>query len=526
MTIGAITEWNHTFEATVPTGSKATGVGAYTVGTAYLAFVTQARTDTTEPSDVTVDGMGITGWTQLDNGYWDPTGASTRKTQAFLAVPTASSTGAVTVNYASDPATIDILVLAVPGANAVRQTIGASHSAPTGTLHSPITLATPGSSRNATIAYVAGNVSASSARLELDADAGGEHDWTSFTPRWYSSSPTGTWFAGYTLDSTSDLTPGWIHTAGTTSASYMIAIEAVATPETAGPGVMFGGVLNGSRDVVLPSELPFLIGAAVGVNPAYTATTHPEATEAFEADLGGRHLQIARRFDSGMPTDFTSAAAGNGSNDWAQDIGLRHRACSVKETTLNAGISQARFETLIATIPNDGFVTWLTAHHEPDNDHAAHDATWFLGMHANLHAAWVAQGSPSWVKLYVCFTTWPANNARAISFFPPANHIADYAMLLDPYEEARSLLSQCEYLVTEWKAAGGTAWGIAETGSTKTGSNASNWVHTSVQDVRSDPDAIMFCYWHNRVEPSGTIWYMTDPDMLQAYGEEMDLTAP
>jgi hypothetical protein len=258
-------------------------------------------------------------------------------------------------------------------------------------------------------------------------------------------------------------------------------------------------------------------------------TTHPACTTAWETRMGGRHMALSRRYDQSYASDFTANSAGNGTYEFNQDIGLRHRVISMK-----GDITQQMWETFMATIPDDGFYTWVTVYHEPDNDGGSHDGPWHRALTSAMHAAWEALGRPAHIKLYVCYTTWWANNTMAISMYPDSNIIGDFELLLDPYGETVSLLDQCtgnsgypggSDLVGTWRSAGGGKWGIGETGTTKTGSACATWVTTNVNLIRNEPDTNMFLYWDSQVvTPTlGTPWFLVDPQGIAAWEAQMDV---
>ena len=100
-----------------------------------------------------------------------------------------------------------------------------------------------------------------------------------------------------------------------------------------------------------------LAGAAVErveVNGAMQ--TWDEATTAFEAAVG-QPITIARRFSPDFPSSFAEVEA------FAVDTGVRDRFISVKgDPTFE------QWTTFLDSIPADGFDTWVTINHEPEND--------------------------------------------------------------------------------------------------------------------------------------------------------------
>lgn len=504
--------WDHTLATSPGATSTSTASHAYAANTLYIAFVTQMRTDSVEPSEPTVSGMGAT-WTEVTtpNGYWDSSVPSLRKTRVFRARPSSGGTGTVTVSYASQPADIDICIVSKDDADTVVQLKDVGFS-PTGAgaLFEPLTMTTPGSTDNRFIAFVAQNVeAAASARLELAADSGGDANWTTLSALGTAAAPTATYIAGYlNANPTTDLTPGFRQSSGQTAAAYMVVLElnkTAAAPPTL-TGERIGGVVyETGGGAPPPPEVPsLLVGATVDTR---NGQSYAQATAQFNTDLSNAYgssvsIEVGRRFFGSLPASFDSV------NQFVQDKNVRSRIISWKaEPTL------AENQTFMATIPNDGFITWCITHHEPENDGGSHTSAWFRGMLDNLHGAWVNLGRPAHLRPSLCLMTWLERDGNAgtssADWFPTSDKIADFTLWLDPYDpnSNETLQQQAGATLDLWVAAGGspTKWGITETGSHRTGSNLANWIHESVAWCRSN-GAVGYCYFHSAVGNDGPWW--------------------
>jgi hypothetical protein len=283
----------------------------------------------------------------------------------------------------------------------------------------------------------------------------------------------------------------------------------------------------GAEPPAIPTDGIVRIGAAIDLDATYSATTYPAATTAFET-LIGASIDIARRFDSGMPTAW-DADAGNDANCFIQDEGVRDRIISVKGST-TSGPTQAQHVTFMNDIPVDGFKTYYICHHEPENDvkqgKPTHTAAWFQDKLDDLHAAWVTAGSRDDIIPSLCLTSyWERDDSSSTSsanWFPRSAIIEDFCLFLDPYDEASSGTSMEDKVYRTlqlWAAAGGGPWGIAEAGTKKTGTAGATWIHEACQYVRQN-NGVAFCYFHSSVGPTGP-WWLDDPIMQAQLGAEV-----
>lgn len=520
-----ISQWAHVTPAT-PGTTISSPSQAYVADTLYVVFVTQFNSNSVEPSTPSVSGMGTT-WTDITpaNAYWDSSAPSLRKTHVFRGRPSAGGTGVVSATVAAAPETADMVIVGSSDSDTVVQVKGSPHTANTGVMTEALTMTTPGSTDNRWIAYVATNIqAAASARFELDADTNGDADWTSFAAVQHSSAPVGTFLAGY-LDAnpTTDVTPGWLQTSGNNGTSYIVCVEVNKTaapppPSSGGRWAAVWGFTGTTSPPPTPSE--FLIGAAVAQR---NGLTYAGATAQFVTDLSNAlgapcTLPHGRRYWGNSPVGQTFASI----PQFVQDRNVRHRFISWKgEATL------AECQDFMETIPDDGFITRVTQHHEPENDGGAHTPTWFRGMMANLHGAWVAMGRPDYIIPCVNLMSWLErdNNAATSSalWFPDSSIIADFELWIDPYDAAnnRTLQQQSQPTYELWVSEGGdpTKFGVIETGSHRTGANLATWIHNGIAWLRS-LDAKGWTWFHSPVGPEGP-WWLDDIDGRRAMAEEI-----
>ena len=529
----SVSEWDHTFDSTPGTSSQATASHSYTDGYLYVVFVTQKNVDSVEPDDPTLSGLGAS-WVEISgsNGYWDQTPASMRKTSVFRGEASGSSTGAVTVSYATyTPDTIDIVVLECTGASSTVQVVDFAGSwSANGTLDERITMAAASSSGARVVSYVAANValitqgSSPDPRMELTSDSGGDADWTTFSNEEYSSSPTGFYSSGW-LDSSpdDDLTPGWVQFDDAPAAVYIVGVEISAA--TASPTSLPGWGITAAQGIAPSPPDTMWLGQAISPGPlggGPSGETPAEATARFDGYLTAAYgssvgIQIGRRFDSSTPTNFTT---GGNFQEFSVDVAARHRVVSIKGSS-DTQPTAAQILTLMNSTPNDGFDTWYLVHHEPENDGGSHTTSWFDNLQDNLHSAWVSCGRDD-VRIGVCYMTWferDGNPSTDTSDWFPTSNIADFAMFLDPYDTTgtESMQDMCQETLQMWRDAGGSMWGVAETGSVRTGSALADWIHTGVAWCRAQ-GAICWCWYHSTI---GIGVLLNDPDGRLAMAEEI-----
>lgn len=490
----AITELVHTLVTAPGATSSATASAAYTADYTYVVAITQFRTDSVHPDTPVPSGLGVTSWVDVSgaNESWDTDGASQRRTSVFVGTATSSGNGPLTVSYASAPADIDIHVIqcagATSGASAVVQVVDATGTVAAGAL-TEVTLASFEASANRAVVFAVMNINAATSRLELAADTGGDANWTTFTVRNSSNSPTGTYIGG-TLDGNSDLTPGLLNASGTTTASYyLVAIEIEEAIVVSSSAPYVGIRARVAGDEPPPPSYRLLVGAACAIRAP--ANTYAASTEDFEVLCGINpgQMPIGRRYYSSFPNSFT------GISQFDQDVGVRHRVISVKTTTT----TQGQWENFLATIPNDGFTTRFTANHEPEDNMTT---TEFKQRLAVMHAAWVALGRPAHLIPYFCvigFFDRDGNTGNDTpQWYPDASIRDDFEFWPDVYDPNGqvTLEQMAGPCLDKWTANGGTSerFGVAETGSHRPDAQAANWMEVG-------------CDWMRSLNMAGITWF-------------------
>lgn len=505
-----------------PGASWSSASFSYTANNIYAVFVTQYRTDSVDPPTPTATFAGTSMGAADQDDLWDTSGTSRRRSTAFTYVPTNSGTGVVIATAASAPAygSVTVIELATDGAPSgtlVPQSASGDVSGVAGALQEIGALSALSSAGNVLVGCVAANVDVSAtARFELSGDTGGDDSWTTGTIA-TNTSPAAAIIPGWLAGGT-DLTPGYYQNTGTPSAwLQVLEISETTTPVT-NPGITapYLGIFAGSAPSIVQSSGMF-IGATV--DPEWPETG-VQAIANFEAELGVPKIDIIRSFQGGMPTTY---AGGGNHNDWDSHIGVRHRVISVKGEP-----TQAQLETFIASIPSDQYKTWLIVHHEPENDGGNHTPAWFQTMLDNLHAAWLSVDGGNGradVVPSLCLMTWLErdNNANTSSadWFPRSAIIGDFTLWLDPYDpnSVRTLQQQTQATLDLWRAEGGSAWGIAETGTKRTGADLANWIAQGCAWARSE-GATGWCWFHSAVGQDGP-WWLEDPQGLAALGAEV-----
>lgn len=487
-----------------PAGAKSSSSISFNEGDLVLVGVVQIRGASTDPALPTVDGLGVGGFTQEADELFSPTGTNRRRVTVFSGVVPADVTGAVTASYAADPDTAGLVVLRAPGGT-VQQAASGSATLGANTLQEPAVLAAPQSADSRTVVF-AGLNNTNVTRFEVAADAGGEVDYVTF-PTAASFSPSAHILAGWRDgDPSADLDPGIVCEAG--AVAGVIALEIL-------PGVAAGAEPPAEEP---PGAEMILLGATtqqVGGN------TIEQATNEFETQIGAT-LDIVRRFHGTYASSFASVT------DFANDENKRHRFVSLKEGSSNAGITQAQWKTFLLSIPNDGYLTYVTGHHEPDNDGGAHTTSWFKNLVlATLHAAWVEIGSPAHIIPSFCLTSYKERDGNggtsSADWFPDASIINDFVFWIDPYDpnSAKTLEEQSIQTIDLWKAATapGTKWGIAETGTKRTGADGVAWINNGFDWARTYGDCAAICWFDSSVGAEGP-WYLPDGVMSDAYGAQ------
>lgn len=252
-----------------------------------------------------------------------------------------------------------------------------------------------------------------------------------------------------------------------------------------------------------------LVGAAV---ERLAGETWIAATSRFEAGIG-QPITIARRFVGSFPSTFGSVQA------FAADVGLRDRFISVKGTP-----TLAQWVTFLQSVPVDGFDTWVTINHEPENDGASMTPTVYRSKLRLMHQA-LEQVNRADLHAGAVLMAWlerdgnPATSSAA--WFPDADIIDAFTLGLDPYDpnNRQQFPDLVAATLTLWDAAGGRAWMVTETGTKRTGVDGVAWIDTMFAYCHADPDCGGVMWFHAVTGADGP-WLITDPLMFAAYGRQ------
>lgn len=257
----------------------------------------------------------------------------------------------------------------------------------------------------------------------------------------------------------------------------------------------------------MPPSGTFMLGATTD---RQGTQTWAQATAAFEAQIGN-NLDIARRFYSSFPSSFTQPPS------WSQDIGKRHRFVSVKgDPTLTQWVN------LLNTFPDDGFDTWVTINHEPENDGGSMTPTVFKARLRVMHQAIGMVGRDDIHPAFVLMSWAERDGNQATSsalWFPDPDIIGDFTLGLDPYDpNSRSTYPVLvDPTLALWDAAGGGDYMITEVGTKRTGADGVAWIRGMGDHCRADADCRALMWFHSFVGDQGP-WYLNDPAMQKAYG--------
>lgn len=249
-----------------PSSPLSSGAISHSPGTLYLAGVHQYRQSSTDPVVPTVSGLDVDGdWEQIHDSLWTDTGTTRRRFTLFAGRSRSRGSGTVDVAFASAPAVMCTQVIAVPGGDDIVQIQSASVAAASG-LNEDITMSAPASASSVFVTFVAANVNVSAtARLELDADVGGEADWITFDVEANAGAPVATFLSGYLpRDPSSDLTPGWYQTTST-PATHFVTVE---VGHLAPSNIPLRGP-SSSGDIYLSDVVPTLHGVHVYVGGSW-----------------------------------------------------------------------------------------------------------------------------------------------------------------------------------------------------------------------------------------------------------------
>jgi hypothetical protein len=267
-----------------------------------------------------------------------------------------------------------------------------------------------------------------------------------------------------------------------------------------------------STTVTPPPKPTFVAGAAVQpVMVGGTMQTWSQATSAFES-LVQHPLAIARRFSPEFPTTFADLP------EFAVDTGVRHRFISVKGDP-----SPADWARFLESVPQDGFHTWVTINHEPENDGDHMTPEVFKEKSAVMLDA-IRATERTDLHPAVVLTTWLERDDDATStsaaWFP--NEPAAFTLGLDPYDicGCTAFADLVNPTLALWREAGGVDWAISETGTKQTGDDGAVWIEGMFDFCRADRACLGPMWFHAAVGANGP-WWLEDPVMLEAYGAQM-----
>jgi len=297
---------------------------AYTAGNVYLVAVTQIILSGVSPDVPTLSGWSTT-WTQVKDRHYVTGAGTNRRVTCFTGTPSGSGTATLTYSYATQPSDACITILEITGGSTTivqSVDVATANTFTSATLDEPITMATPGSTDNRFLAFVTMNVNNTDLRLELDADTGGEADWTSFTSAGSGSSPSSRHVAGWlNADPNGDLTPG--HISSTTSGeAYIVCFEiqaastAVTPTDTANANTADAAVVTATTQVT-PADT-----ANANTTDATTITTTTAVTP---TDTANAHTSESPTVVDATPTPAPTppTAVSVIESEWVQvDVGL------------------------------------------------------------------------------------------------------------------------------------------------------------------------------------------------------------
>ena len=261
-----------------------------------------------------------------------------------------------------------------------------------------------------------------------------------------------------------------------------------------------------------PADAP-LIGASIEKG---TFGTQAAATAAFEAQTGAPAM-IARRFIGSFPTNFANVEA------FSVDTGKRHRWISVKgDPTL------AQWITFLGTIPQDGFDTWVTINHEPENDGGSMTPTVFKSRLALMSTA-IDQVNRDDIHKGLILMTWLERDNDATtssaSWFPDSDILPSFTLGIDPYDpnSRNTFASLVSATIALWDAAGGHDWMVTEVGTKRTGQAGVDWIAGMGSYCRADPDCKALMWFHAAAGDNGP-WYLPTGAMSAEWGRQVTLS--
>lgn len=289
------------------------------------------------------------------------------------------------------------------------------------------------------------------------------------------------------------------------------------SPATTPPTTPAPTTTTTTTTVAPPTTVPpqpartVLVGATV---ERLVGETWIAATSRFESGIG-QPITIARRFVGSFPSSFGSVQA------FAADVGVRDRFISVKGTP-----TLAQWVSFLQSIPVDGFDTWVTINHEPENDGASMTPALFRSKLRLMHDA-LMQVNRADLHAGVVLMAWLERDGIAstssAAWFPDADIITDFTLGIDPYDpnNRQQFPALVDATLQLWDAAGGGPWMVTETGTKRVGVDGVAWIDTMFAYCHADPDcgAVM---WFHAVTGADGPWLITDPLMFAAYGRQAE----
>ncbi len=255
-----------------------------------------------------------------------------------------------------------------------------------------------------------------------------------------------------------------------------------------------------------------LAGAAVErVEVNGVMQTWDEATTAFEAAVG-QPITIARRFSPDFPGTFAEVEA------FAVDTGVRDRFISVKgDPTFE------QWMTFLDSVPADGFDTWVTINHEPENDGDDMTPDVFKAKLALMLSAIRETARPDLHPAAVLMTWLERDddpNSSSAAWFP--DEPAAFTLGIDPYDicGCNAFPDLVEPTLALWRDAGGVDWAVTETGTKQTGEAGAAWIDGMFDFCRSDASCVGPMWFHSAIGPVGD-WWLDDPAMQVAFGAQL-----
>lgn len=235
-----------------------------------------------------------------------------------------------------------------------------------------------------------------------------------------------------------------------------------------------------------------------------------QATADFET-LIAADVDIARRFSgSTFPTTYQAQT----SMGAAVDVGQRHRFISVKGDP-----TAAQWSTFLNSIPVDGFDTWVTINHEPENDGNL-TAAQFKAKLALMLERIELTGRQDLHPSFVLMAWTERNSGNSELWFP--DQIAKFTYGIDGYDPNNVLTLQASIgpAAAAWKAAGGGPWMVTETGTHRTGQAAVVWIDDGFDWCRVDPTCLGIHWFHSSVGAEGP-WWMPAGAPALAFGDQV-----